>query len=509
MIANLITYAALCLFISAHPLQPQQPKPQFSGGNRSTAKLTIRHAKRVHVRIDPEQRSFPDSIAFTAAMTAPGSTRRLDVGRFFRNVEAYTREGDPLPVVRTGTNSWQIATAGRLGYITYNVALRDMEMTVKDHMHSGRLRRTHFFSPAYILFGLLETTADDTFDVIIDAPSGWTSIASLQQKAPNHFRARSHEHLTSSFMAGGKNISNTSFRANEKNHNVANINPDSANIDAASQFLKTASESVPPIFNVQGSHRQYSLLLEIVDPVPGIPMRKKSRKKESPASLHFIISRENYHDAWLREEISGHYFLQVLSAARLDTLVSEKRERLNPFVRGMSRYLALRSVVQHQKMDVTTLFEHIAAWLQIEASDTPDIRQSSLRPPFSPVLMNPYIVKDEFHFALLALMLDIEILHQSNGKQRLDHLFRYAAKAPHTKKSLAEFMKDATNIKTDDMLDLFFHNNARIPDRLLLYKLGLTLMRHEQGYMTIAISNEPGTEKSARRIRKMWLRPYK
>ncbi len=143
-------------------------------------------------------------ITFHLPKMVPGTYAIEDYGRFVSDLQALDKKGRPLPVEKTGTNSWKISKAKKLAKITYWV----------EDSYDTELPGPEIFQPAgtnieasknFILnasgyFGFLNNATHLSYEIKVIKPAGFYGSTGLIPRSTNKPAATT---ITSGGQASG------------------------------------------------------------------------------------------------------------------------------------------------------------------------------------------------------------------------------------------------------------------------------------------------------------------
>ncbi len=432
-------------------------------------------------------------ITYHFPMTVPGTYAVLDYGRYIESFTAIDKNNKPLPVKKSGNNSYIIEKANEIAKISY---------VVNDSWDAGT-KKNKIFEPAgtniqenknFVLnaggwFGYFEGMESLPISVIVGKPSdlyGITVLPSVDAQDKQTFLAKNYHELVDCPIMFSK-PDTVSFTIRNARVRIGVFNE--AGIPRSAQIYQEVKTSMQAISDFLGGDlpvtrydfiiymKDYTQFRSALEGNAGLKTMLKLYKafkgkgfgalEHGNSSFYFFPEFGNDFVVNMVKDVCIHEFLHILQPLSLHSEHIGNFNYNNPVMsqhlwlyEGITEYFAGISQVRGK---VLTEEQYIQSLLKskIEAAESyPDDM------PFTEmsknVFKNPY--KKQYNQvymrgALMGAMLDIEIIRLTNGQKTLKDVILTLVKRYGKEKSFSEdgFIKEFVS-EVHPELQTFFDN---------------------------------------------------
>lgn len=395
-----------------------------------------------------------DTIHLCFPMTIPGTYARLDYGRYVKRLRAYDAQGERLRIERIGTNRFAIRSGGAAQRITYQYA---------DTWDQGR--RHHIFEPAGIgveagqyaalnggMLGYLCGEADRPLTVRMVLPAGMRGYGSLpaQDSLGSHFEVADYHSWIDHPLLFTRQPAAT-LTAADTRVLIAAHNPHDDSAAFRAQATLRASMEAIAAFTGETTVPRYAYLLYFnhTPALNRIAARTERRGRwgwtddlrwwlagghrhgygaleHGTSSMYFLSDDDTPDYTADLPQVAIHEFMHIYTPLQLrDEQVAHfdfQAPEMSPHLwlyEGVTEYFAQLIQVRDSLMPLSRFRQTLRGYAYMDARypDSVAFTEMSARvmePAYQELY--PYVYT---RGALLALLLDLEIMRLTEGEQTL------------------------------------------------------------------------------------------
>lgn len=468
----------------------------------------------VYVKLTPTRVKSQAEYTFIALARHPQIEAGVDYGRFLRNVQAFSKTGARLPVNRFGTNRWQISATHKLHHLTYEIAVQDADTVIRPPIAGARRRDGYVFINGALLGGHIGGHAEGTQRVELQVPPEWELFIPRPTDQPGCFSLNNVQELAQLPIAAGADLRLFTFSLFDTPHQLA-LHAPAETVRAES--LSIALTIAKSLFNAPAFQR-YDIFVESIDIATNGSSAAFTPAYLFPMGQHTLFNGDHHSFPRLLGSLLANYLRAWLSAARYfpekPSLPDSMRvtHDVGWLVAGIADYLAARSLTQTGLWSKHDFLGTIAYWMaEVEIENVRLIDRS-----------NPFLGPDGYSLpqrargAVIALMLDAEILYRTRGRKRLDDGIRAIEKAylnartagrPFPVTLLPHLVQEATGVPVEFLFRDFVEKSAPIPTARTLAALGLRGRRPAERLVGVDFLPAAELAQPVRQLQDWWLAP--
>ena len=379
-----------------------------------------------------------NTVVFAFPKIIPGTYSISDYGKFISNVKAFDKSGKALAVSRQGENQWKIASAAKLHRITYTV---DDIFDTKEKHGVYPMAATDFEAGAvYVLhtpgvFGYLTGLNKVPFELTIQKPAQFYGATALIPKATTDskdvFQVANLDELydsplmytkpdTATVQVGNAQVIVSTYSPNQKLHAKEIAGWMSDLLNAAKNYLggKLPTDRYAFLFYFRDRAAQHSF-----------PRGLGGALEHNSSSLYYLPEAEPAQMKNNLVDIASHEFFHIITPL---TISSREVKEFNFNEAVLSKHLWLYEGVTEYtahhvqvKYGLNTPLEFLNKLSQKITTSRTQYNDSLSFTTMSKESAGRY--KDEYNNvyekgALIAAVLDIYLLHLSDGNYGLRNL---------------------------------------------------------------------------------------
>jgi predicted metalloprotease with PDZ domain len=502
--------AALLPLIAGPALAPAGAQPL-----RYTVSLADRagHTFAVTLDVDSLPAASTGGGIFQFAATAPGTYQVMDVGRFVGRFEALDAAGKPLGVERLSTNQWRVADPRRVRRIRYAIkATRDT--TVAEHpiyeMCGSALRATYAMINGQAVFGFPKGMQSAPLSVRVTGhPAAWTVATSLRSAA-GRYRADDYDHLVDSPFLLGR-LTTASVAVGDVPVRIA-VHSKSGRITAP-QLAGSMTSMLRAAGRFLGTLPvdRYTFLFDFGDVDAGA--------WEHSFSSEYVLKDTTFSpDIGARTtDIAAHEFFHVVTPLNIHSEIVEHFNFETPVPsRHLWLYEGTTEWAAHKmqlEAGLKTPEQYLASIVQKSRADH---RAYDTTYSLTKLALTSYSDSGQRQYgniyqrgAIVAALLDVELLDESSGERGLRELVNDLARTYGKKRAFPEdSLFDVIAKRTSPRVGAFFRRYVigaeHPPLREGYAKLGVTLVEDDRG-LPVRFTIDPNPTPAQRRLREAWL----
>ena len=236
------------------------------------------------------------------AVWTPGSYLVREYERHVENLRARGSSGQPLPVVKSRKNRWQVTTGGGRT-VTVNYRVYGREMTVRNNWVEAGFAMLNG-APTFISM-VGETSRPH--DVQIELATGWKGSATALTRgtSPHSFRAEDFDTLVDSPIFIGNPVSREFQVAGKTHHLVLEGDSSFFDIDRAAADVQKIVEAAGKVMAGRFDYPQYFMLNLVSDAGGGLEHKNSlltmsnrfvTRTRRSYISWLGLVAHEYFHN---------------------------------------------------------------------------------------------------------------------------------------------------------------------------------------------------------------------
>lgn len=468
------------------------------------------------VKIVPTNGAPQASYIFSATDRLPGTSHSVDYGRFYRNVQAFNKDDQSLAVHRIGTNQWQIYDGGNFAYLTYEVALHEIEGVLKNPLFSGTLRAGYTFTPCLAVLGWLHGHENGIQRLNIERPTHWQLATNLQAVSHDEFLESNFSQMSSGFLATGEVIRISQAIAFHVPHFSTLFRDAGFEGTGSTVDFHRLTQTAAVLFEHAPFEKYYTFLQYVK-----IPYRNRTKASYQASVFdngqHMVILSEKMSTDAVQEALLTHYLQAWLSdkryfKSRVKDFYMQRSDYSEWLMAGLSQYYAARLLAQTGATSQKRLLSKIAEWANAERKNQAEFTAGATTAGYS----NGYVHQQRdlaSRGALIGFLLDVQILYQSRGFKRLDHglqnlekTFLKTGKKMHISK-LPNLIDDATSISVQQFFQTYIDQPTPLPLEKAFESLGLRpSFQIDATVAELEILPDAKIQAQARQLREWWLK---
>ena len=149
----------------------------------------------------------PDNAILQFASTAPGTYQVMDIGRYVRDLHAFTSSGTEVEAERVSTNQWRLADPAAVAEIRYSIA-ETWDTPVDEHpvypMAGTSIEDDHVLINAHAVFPFPTGLQDAPIELRLEYPAEWAIGTPLDADASGTLHADDYDHFVDSPILLGR-----------------------------------------------------------------------------------------------------------------------------------------------------------------------------------------------------------------------------------------------------------------------------------------------------------------
>lgn len=439
-----------------------------------------------------------NTILFKMPRIIPGTYRLSDFGKWVSDVKAYSENGKQLPVEKIDQHSWKIKKAKKLVRITYKVDdITDTDIPNNVYMMSAsnfEAGKNFVISPP-ALFGYLEGHKEATIQLHITKPQGFYGSTGLipvsSSNTTDQFIVKDYHELVDAPIMYNIPDTTSFFVANTKVL-VSVYAPKGL---LSSQYI---SSKIKEILEAQKQYLggklpvdKYAFIMYFFDPAQSSP--NQGALEHSTSSFYYLPEYPQEYVIQHIADIAAHEFFHIVTPL---TIHADEIAHFNYDEPEMSDHLWLYEgvteyVSDHSQVRYEVISDEMFLQKMEEKLNT-SISKYQENLPFTE-LSRHAATKHQDQYAnvyekgaLIAAMLDIELITSTEGQMDLQDLIlqlskHYGKNKPFDDEELFQTIENLSVPESKKFLEKYVAGNSPIPYEYYFSKLGLELEK-EPGY---------------------------
>lgn len=443
--------------------------------------LMDRASDEFEVTLQLKKSLSADNNIFQFAATAPGTYQTMNIGRYVTSFAAYDKKGNLLPVDSIGINQYQLGEPELVSTISYRIKETwdtQREGPAVYRMCGTSIEEDHALINGQAVFGYLKGLQAQPFLIELNYPEAWELGTALSKNKKGYYEALSYDHIVDSPILLGE-LSKASTTFNETT-------------------VELYTYSKTGLISSEDLLQNMTAMLESADAfMEGMPVDRYTflfhfEDQSWGAWEHSYSSEYVYQEAELTPEYAtritstaAHEFFHVVTPLNIH---SEIIENFNFEVPVPSQHLWLYEGVTEWASDLMQLRDSLIS-LQDYLGRVREklVADEYYDPEFSLVdlALTSYTPEGQRQYgniyqrgALVATLLDIQLLEQSNGNSGLRELINqlaqdYGPKRAFDEERFFEEVVERTYPEITDFIDAYIKNANPLPIGQYFDKLGI------------------------------------
>ncbi len=365
----------------------------------------------------------PANAVYQFASTAPGTYQVMDIGRYVRAFEAVDASGTPIPSEHVSTNQWRISDPEAVAEIHYEVA-ETWDTPVEEHpiylMAGTSIEDDHAQINGQAVFGYPTGMQDRPLRIRLAVPTDWTVGTALVTDADGRYLAPTYDYVVDSPILAGR-LSTASLDVRGTDVDIYTYSKsgtvESAEIlDAVDAILEGAGRFLGAL-----PVDHYAFLFHFEDVTAGA--------WEHSYSSTYTFAESDFEELLAAGEIPSivaHEFLHIVTPLNIHSDVIERFNFVEPtpsehvwLYEGVTEWMAHTAQLRGGLIDLDTYLDRLSG--KLRGNDHYDATFS-----LSDIGLQSYSEKGQQQWgniyqrgAVVAALLDIELLAQSGGERGL------------------------------------------------------------------------------------------
>lgn len=398
---------------------------------------------------------------FQFAITAPGTYKVMDIGRFVSNFKAYDKLGNSIPVNKITVNQYQLSKPSKVKKITYEIA-ETFDSKIKKNsvylMCGTSIENDHVLINGQAVFGYFSGKQASPFSIKLDYPVHWKIGTALKQHKNGLYYVNSYDHVVdspillgelsvASSKVGKTDIDVFTFSKNKVVNSTEILTSMKEILIAADQFLYELPVD------------RYTFLYFFDD--------KDAGAWEHSYSSEYVLKENKWStiESFIKNT-AAHEFFHIITPLNIHSEIIEQFNFVTPvpskhlwLYEATTEWAANTMLFRSNQTSLEEYFELLHR--KVDASQFFENNYS-----LEKLSLNSYTDKGQEQYvniyhrgALIMGLLDIKLLELSNGKKGLRELINNLIKKYGPTKSFSEddFYNEIVRM-TDPEIKNFFDN---------------------------------------------------
>ena len=450
-----------------------------------------------------------NEVSFYFPKIIPGTYKEADYGRFVTNLKAFDKKGRSLEVIKEDDNTWKITKAKKLRKITYQVDdTYDADMGTNDiyPMAGTNIEdRQNFVLNTSGFFGYFEGMKENEFELNFVRPKEFYGSTGLIPEATGikyeynlkkeNIKADDEAKLVDRFVTSDYNLLiDSPIMYNKPDTTLIDVGGTEVLISVYSPkgmvTSKFIAENIDEILNAQRKYLggtlpvdKYAFIFYCEDPAKLAPVQ--GALEHSYSSFYYFpeIPQENLRQTV--KDVAAHEFFHIVTPLNIHSEEIQYFDFNNP---QMSKHLWMyEGVTEYSAHHVQVKYELISDE-QFLATMRQKMHTASLGfndtlsfTDLSEFTLDKY--PDQYgnvyqKGALIGMMLDIQLLHLSNGEYGVQRLMKdlskkYGKDKPFRDEDLFDEIIKLTYPEIGEFFDNYLVNGNVLPYEEVLSLVGI------------------------------------
>ncbi len=513
--------ALLMAFISIY----SRALPDGDKVNKYTYTIDLTKVKddKVTVELTIQQLGLNEAI-FNLPKIIPGTYKEADYGRFVSNLKAFDKKGKPLEVVREGDNTWKIAKAKKLRKITYEVDdTYDADMGANQvyPMAGTNIEdKTNFVLNTGGIFGYFEGMKESEFELNFIRPKEFYGSTGLIPEATGvkyqynlkkeNIKTEEDGKLVDRFVTSDYNLLiDSPIMYNKPDTTLIDVGGTEVLISVYSPkgmvTSKFIAENIDEILNAQKSYLggslpvdKYAFIFYCEDPAKLAPIQ--GALEHSYSSFYYFpeVPQENLRQTV--KDVAAHEFFHIVTPLNIHSEEIQYFDFNDPqmskhlwMYEGVTEYSAHHVQVKYDLISEEQFLSTMREKMQTASFSFNDTLSFT---DLSEYTLHKY--PDQYgnvyqKGALIAMMMDIQLRHLSDGAYGIQDLMKdlakkYGKNTPFKDEDLFNEIVALTYPEMGEFFDTYLINGNVLPYKEVLKLVGVNY-DFERSYKDFSFGN--------------------
>ncbi len=408
----------------------------------------------------------------------PGTYSISDFGRFIKSINAFDEELNRVDIEAVSTNRWQLADPSNTYLVEYEISETWDEIVSSNQiirMGGTSLEDDHALLNTFGILAFSKGSRGREAFIEISAPSDWKTATSLEEFGPNLFIAENYDQLVAAPILSGNvtSFSSTNYEIHAYSKSGL-ISADVLNEDIgvimtdAEQFFKTLPEE----------HYEYLFHFENVN----------AGALEHPQSSVYVLQETEITSEYsgLIRDIAAHEYFHVVTPLDVRSHVIDDFDFGEPkasqhlwLYEGVTEWAAHMMQYRNGSKSFEDLMDVLEGKIQTaELVFDNSVSLSDISSKVYESLGRQQFVNVYFKGAILALLMDIELLTLSQGSYGLRELIleldvKYDKDSPFPEEGLYDIIVEMTFPEMEDFIEQYITGTNALPYGEYFQRLGL------------------------------------
>jgi len=454
----------------------------------------------------------PDNAILQFASTAPGTYQVMDIGRYVRELHAFTSSGTEVPVEHISTNQWRLEDPASVAEIRYSIA-ETWDTPVDEHpvypMAGTSIEDDHVLINAHAVFPFPSGMQDAPIELRLEYPAEWKIGTALDAASDGVYRADDYDHLVDSPLLLGRlsyaSTEVTGVPVEIYTYSTTDRIESAQLLEAMDLVLQAAGEFLGEL-----PVDRYTFLFHFADFSAGA--------WEHSYSSEYVMQEADLSGRYGRmiSDIAAHEFFHVVTPLHIHSEIIENFDFETPVP---SEHVWLYEGVTEWASDVMQLRaglkdpdRYLADQVQKIRSDEGFFdRDYSL----SQLALTSYTAEGQRQYpniyqrgAVVAGLLDLRLLELSSGEYGLQELLldlaeRYGKSRPFPEQEFFDIVTEMTYPEIGEFFDAYVRGTEPLPIDEYYGWIGITLERRDDG-RAVRFVIDPEPSPAQRALRDAW-----
>jgi len=457
----------------------------------------------------------PDNAVLQFASTAPGTYQVMDIGRYVRDLHAFSSSGEEIPTEHTSTNQWRLEDPAAVAEIRYSIA-ETWDTAVDEHpiypMCGTSIEDDHVLLNPHAVFPFPSGMQDAPIELRLEYPAGWQIGTPLHSDADGTFLADDYDQFVDSPILLGHlthaSTEVTGVPVEIYTYSVTGRIQSEQLLGAMDMVLQAAGEFLGEL-----PVDRYTFLFHFEGQNPSAGAWEHSYSSE------YVLPENDFSERYGRmiSDIAAHEFFHVVTPLHIH---SEIIENFNFETPVPSEHLWLYEGITEWASDAMQLRaglkdpdRYLADQVQKIRSDEGFFdRDYSL----SKLALTSYTPEGQAQYpniyqrgAVVGDLLDLRLLKLSNGEYGLQQLLldleqRYGTSRPFPEADFFDIVTEMTYPEIGQFFEDYVRGTKPLPIDEYYGWIGVRLERREDGRaVRFVVDPEPSPEQ--RKLRDAWV----
>ncbi len=457
----------------------------------------------------------PDNAILQFASTAPGTYQVMDIGRYVKELQAFTASGAEVPVEQVSTNQWRLEDPAVVSEVRYSIA-ETWDTPVDEHpvypMAGTSIEEDHVLINSHAVFPFPAGMQDAPIELRLEYPSQWEIGTPLDTNADGAYVADDYDHFVDSPLLIGRlsyaSTTVTGVPVEIYTYSVTDRIKSAQLMEAMDLVLQASGEFLGEL-----PVDRYTFLFHFEGQNPSAGAWEHSYSSE------YVLPEARLSDRYARmiSDIAAHEFFHVVTPLHIHSEIIENFDFEMPVP---SEHVWLYEGVTEWASDAMQLRSglkdpdrYLADQVQKIRSDEGFFDQDY---SLSKLALTSYTAEGQRQYpniyergAIVGSLLDLRLLKLSNGEYGLQELLldlaeRYGVSRPFPEDEFFDIVTEMTFPEIGEFFEAYVRGTEPLPIDEYYGWIGIELERREDGRaVRFVVNPEPSEEQ--RKLRDAWV----